>query len=272
MRASPMTANFVLADSATMLRRNLIHALRYPSVTLIVAVIPVIFYLMFVYVFGSTLGNGLPGASGSAAGGRDAYIAYVTPGVLLFGVIGGAQSTAIAVSMDMTTGIISRFRTMSIPRGAVLAGHVIGSVLQTLLMLVAVFAVSLLTGFRPTTGPISWLGAIGILALTAFALTWLSTALGLLAKSVEAASNMPMPLILLPFFGSAFVPTASMPPVVAWFAEHQPSTPITETVRGLLVGTDIGWSGLVAVGWCAVITLGSYLWAVRLYNRPRVVS
>jgi ABC-2 type transport system permease protein len=261
-----MTSSYVLADSAVMLRRNLIHAMRYPSLTLVVAVIPIIFYLIFVYVFGATLGNGLPGVEG----GRDAYIAYVVPGVLLFGVVGGTQTTAISVSMDMTSGIISRFRTMSIPRMAVLAGHVIGSVIQTMIGLAAVFAVALLTGFRPTTGPIEWLGAAGMLALAAFALTWLSTALGLVAKSVETASNLPMPLILLPFFGSAFVPTESMPPVVAFFAEHQPFTPITETVRGLLVGTPIGWSGVAAIAWCAVIALLSYLWAMRLYNRDPI--
>jgi ABC-2 type transport system permease protein len=249
-----------------MLRRNLIHAVRYPSVTLIVAVIPIIMYLMFVYVFGSTLGNGLP----RTIGGRDAYIAYVTPGILLFGVFGGAQSTAIAVSMDMTTGIISRFRTMSIPRAAVLAGHVVGAVIQTMLMLLAIFAVALLTGFRPTTGPMEWLGAFGILALASFALSWLSTALGLLARSVESASNMPMPLILLPFFGSGFVPTESMPDAVRWFAEYQPFTPINETVRGFLLGTEIGWSGVIAIAWCFALSLAAYLWALRLYNRDPI--
>jgi ABC-2 type transport system permease protein len=262
-----MTLGHVLADSGVMLRRNLVHALRYPSVTLIVGAIPIIMYLIFVYVFGSTLGNGLPGG----AGGRDAYIAYVTPGILLFGVIGGAQSTAIAVSMDKTS-VISRFRTMSIPRSAVLAGHVIGSVIQTLLTLVAVFGVALATGFRPTTGPIEWLGALALLALAALALTWLSTALGLVANSVEAASNMPMPLILLPFLGSGFVPTESMPGPMAFFAEHQPFTPINETLRGLLLGTPIGSDGLVALAWCAVITAAGYAWSLRLYARaPRSV-
>ena len=101
----------VFVDSATMLRRNLIHARRYPSVTVIVAAIPIVFYLLFVYVFGSTLGDGLPGASG----GREAYIAYVTPGILMLAIAGGSTATAISISMDMTTGIIARFRTMSIP-------------------------------------------------------------------------------------------------------------------------------------------------------------
>ena len=262
-----MTSTYLIADSATMLRRNLIHAWRYPSLTLLVAVIPVIFYLIFVYVFGSTLGNGLPG---SAGGGRDAYIAYVTPGILLLAVMGGTQSTAITVSMDMTTGIITRFRTMSIPRGAVLAGHVIGSMLLTLVQLVAVLAVAMLTGFRLTTGPMEWLAAIGLLALVTFAFTWLSIGFGLFAKTVESASNLPMPLILLPFFSSGFVPTDSMPGPVAWFAENQPFTPIIETLRGLLLGTPIGNSGLLAVGWCVVIGLGGYLWSMRLYNRDPI--
>lgn len=259
--------SLVLADSLTMLRRNLIHARRYPSLTLLVAAIPVILYLMFVYVFGSTLGDGLPGGAG---GGRDAYIAYLTPGILMVGIAGGVQSTAISMSMDMTQGIIARFRTMSIPRSAVVAGHVIGSVIQTMFGLVLVFAVAVITGFRPTTGPVEILGAVGMLALTTFALTWLAVALGLVTTSVETASNLPMPLILLPFFGSGFVPSESMPGVVGWFAEYQPFTPIIETVRGLLLGTSIGWSGAIAIGWCVAISVGGYLWAMRLYERDPI--
>ena len=98
-------------------------------------------------------------------------------------------------------------------------------------------------------------------------LTWLSTALGLSAKSVEAASNLPMPLILLPFFGSGFVPTESMPTVVRWFAEYQPFTPMIETLRGLLLGTEIGWSGPTAIGWCVALSILGCWWALRLYDR-----
>jgi ABC-2 type transport system permease protein len=233
----------LFADSATMLRRNLLHARRYPSVTLIVGAVPVIMYLLFVYVFGATL---------------------------LLGIVGGAQSTAISVSMDMTSGIISRFRTMSIPRAAVLAGHVIGSVVQTVATLLVVVGVALLTGFRPATGPVEWVAALGFVALVAFALTWLSTALGLSAQSVEAASNLPMPLILLPFFGSGFVPTESMPTVVRWFAEYQPFTPMIETLRGLLLGTEVGWNGPIAIGWCVALSILGSWWALRLYDRDPV--
>ena len=103
--------------------------------------------------------------------------------------------------------------------------------------------------------------------MTSFALSWLSVAMGLSTKTVEAASNLPMPLMLLPFFGSGFVPVESMPAGLRWFAENQPFTPIIETLRGLLTGTAIGSSGLVATAWCAGIALVGYLWARRNYER-----
>ena len=270
-----MTASqMVFADSATMLRRNLRRMRRYPSLTFFIAVIPVVFLLLFVFVLGGTLGAGLGGSAIGAAVGatggdaRAAYAAYVMPGILVITVAGAAQGTAIAVAMDMTGGIIARFRTMAIARASVLAGHVIGSVIQTLIALAIVFVVGLLIGFRPTTGPVEWLAALGFLTLTAFAITWLSLALGMAPRSVETASNLPMILILLPFLSSGFVPTASLPDGLAWIAENQPFTPIIETVRGLLLGTPIGNSGLVAVGWCLGISLLGYLWSRRLYERP----
>ena len=128
--------------------------------------------------------------------------------------------------------------------------------------------VALVVGFRPNAGVVEWLAATGLLAMIVFAITWLSVALGLWARSVESASNMPMPLILLPFLGSGFVLTATMPAGVRWFAEYQPFTPVTETLRGLLLGTAIGSSAaLQAVAWCAVITVAGFAWAMRLYDR-----
>ncbi|KAB1908715.1 ABC transporter permease [Micromonospora tulbaghiae] len=258
------TLAHTVGDSATMLRRNLKHAIRYPSLTAVVIALPVIFLLLFVYVFGGTLGDGL----GGVAGGRSAYVDYVTPGILLLAMTGAAQGTAISVAMDMTEGIVARFRTMSIARAAVLTGHVVGAVTQTLLGLVVVVGVALLVGFRPDAGPAQWLAAAGLLTLTAFAITWLSVALGMVPKSVESASNLPMPLMLLPFLGSGFVPTDSMPGWLAWFAEHQPFTPIMETLRGLLLAGPVdGGDALAAVAWCAGVSLLGYLWARRLYDR-----
>lgn len=252
-----------LRDSVTMLRRNFRHMVRYPSVTLLVVGLPVILLLLFVYVFGGTMGAGL----GAVSRGRAAYANYVAPGILLIAVAGVAQGTAIAVSMDMAEGIVARFRTMGISRGAVLTGHVLGSTIQTMAGLAVVVGVAVAVGFRPDAGPVEWMAAAGVLAMTTVAVTWLSVALGLVARSVESASNLPMPLMLLPFLGSGFVPTASMPAGFRWFAEYQPFTPVIQTIRGLLLGTAIGRNGWLAVAWCLVIAAVGYRWAMRRYDR-----
>jgi ABC-2 type transport system permease protein len=167
----------------------------------------------------------------------------------------------------MTAGIIARFRTMAIARVAVLAGHVVGSVIQAILATALVLVVAVVIGFRPTTAPAAWLAAGGLLVLAAVGIGWLSVALGLVSDSVETASNLPMFLMLLLFLSSGFVPAASMPGPLGWFAEHQPFTPIIETLRGLLLGTPIGDDGWIAVAWCLALSLAGYLWALRLYER-----
>ena len=257
------TLSYALADSVTMVRRQLTHMRRYPSLTLQLIGLPVLLLLLFVYVFGGTLGDGL----GTGAGGRGEYVDDVTPGILVIGIAAVAQGTAISVAMDMTEGIVARFKTMAIARVSVLTGHVVGAMAQTFLAVAVVLAVALAVGFRPDAGAMEWLVATGVLALLGLALTWLSVALGLVSKTVEGASNLPMPLMFLPFLGSGFVPTDSMPAGVRWFAEYQPFTPVMETLRGLLLGTEIGGSGMAAVAWLAGITLVSYLWARKLYNR-----
>ena len=259
-----------LRDSATMLRRNLTRMLRYPSMTVLLVGMPIVFLLLFVYVFGGTLGAGLGGPVHGGAGGRAAYANYVAPAIILMTITAAVQGTAISIAMDMTEGIIARFRTMHIARVSVLTGHVLGSVLQAMFSLAIVIGVALLVGFRPTAGLGGWLAAAGFLVVVTFALVWLSVALGQVSKTVEAASNLPMPLVLLPFLGSGFVPTDSMPAGLRWFAEYQPFTPIIETLRGLLLGKPIGHNAWIALGWCAVIALGGYLWSKRLFNRePR---
>ncbi|HEX2470156.1 MAG TPA: ABC transporter permease, partial [Candidatus Limnocylindrales bacterium] len=182
-------------------------------------------------------------------------------------VAGAAQGTAISVAMDMSEGIIARFRTMAIARVSVLTGHVVGSLIQTLIAIAVVLGIALALGFGPTAGPLEWVAAIGLLTMATYAMIWLAVALGLVSKNVETASNLPMPLIILPFLGSGFVPTDSMPPAMQWFAENQPFTPIMETLRGLLMGTEIGDSALLAVAWCVVLALAGYLWARAAFNR-----
>jgi ABC-2 type transport system permease protein len=135
----------------------------------------------------------------------------VVPGIILLAVAGAAQGTAISVAMDMSEGIIARFRTMGISRASVLTGHVFGSTIQTMLGLAVVFGVAVAIGFRPDAVPVEWIAAFGVLAMITLALTWFSVALGLVSKNVEVASNLPMPLLLLPFLGSGFVPTRCRP-------------------------------------------------------------
>ncbi|WP_370179262.1 ABC transporter permease [Rhodococcus wratislaviensis] len=257
------TIGYALTDSATMLRRSLRHMIRYPSMTVILVGMPIVLLLLFVYVFGGTLGAGL----GDPAGGRGAYVDYVAPGIILMTVASAAQGTAISVATDMTEGIIARFRTMAIARVSVLTGHVIGSMIQTLISLVVVVGVAVLIGFRPTAALGEWVAAMAVLALFTFALTWLSVAFGLVSKRIETASNLPMVLVLLPFLGSGFVPTDSMPAGLRWFAEYQPFSPVIETVRGLLLGGPIGSSEALAIAWSVGIALFGYLWAQRLFNR-----
>jgi ABC-2 type transport system permease protein len=258
-----MTAADAARDTATMVRRNLRHMQRYPALAVMLVLLPVVFLLLFVVVFGSTLGDGL----GGATGGRAAYVNYVTPAIILITVASGATATAISVAADMTEGIIDRFRTMAIWRPSVLAGHVLGSMIQTLVASVVVVAVAVLVGFRPRAGTLQWLATLGVLAMITLALTWLSVALGLVARNVETASNTPMFLLLLPFLGSGFVPTRSMPAGLRLFATYQPFTAFTDTLRGLLTGGAVGHPAAVSAAWCVAITVAGYLWAVGRYNR-----
>ncbi|MGW2330309.1 ABC transporter permease [Streptomyces sp. NPDC001700] len=253
------TLAYAVHDSMTMLRRNLKHAIRYPAVGFGSAMTPILMLLLFVYAFGDSIGAGM-------GGDRDAYLTYLTPGIIIMGVAAGSMSTSVAVCSDMTEGIINRFRTMSITRSSFMTGHVIGSVIQTMVCAVLVVGVALAVGFRSDATPLEWLAATGLLAAIAFAVTWLSAALGLISKTVESASNKPLLVQFLPFLGSAFVPADSMSPGLRWFAEYQPFTPMTETLRGLLSGSAIGDSGWISLAWCAGITLVGYLWSRSLFN------
>jgi ABC-2 type transport system permease protein len=258
----------VVADAITMLRRNLLHIVRYPGLSVFTIVGPVVLLLFFVFVFGGTLGAGLPGAG--PVGGREAYVAYVIPGILMLTVVGSVGGTATTVAMDMTEGITARFRTMAISRAAVLAGHVLGNTIQAIIAVTLVLGVGLLIGFHPTAGPVEWIAAAGLIVLVAYAITWLGVAMGMQAKSVETATNWPLLLTFLPFLGSGFVPTESMPEWMQWFAQYQPFTPLIEAIRGLLLGTPLGWSPVLAVGWCVVIAVAGYAWSMTIYERKSV--
>ncbi|MFF9853035.1 ABC transporter permease [Streptomyces litmocidini] len=256
------TLSLAARDTATMLRRNLLHARRYPSLTLNLLLTPVMLLLLFVYVFGDTMSAGLGG------GDRSDYIAYLVPGLLLMTIGSTTIGTAVSVSNDMTEGIIARLRTMAIHRGSVITGHVIGSVLQSVISVVLVGAVGAAIGFRSTDATaLEWLAALGLLVLFALALTWIAVGMGMVSPNAEAASNNALPLIFLPLVSSTFVPIDAMP---GWFqpiAEYQPFTPAIETLRGLLLGTEIGHNGWLALAWCLALATLGHLWTKKVFDR-----
>jgi len=260
--ARPSRISLAVRDSSTMLRRNLLHARRYPSLTLNLLLTPVMLLLLFVYIFGDAMSAGLGGGAD-----RSDYIAYLVPGLLLMTIGSTTIGTAVSVSTDMTEGIIARFRTMAIHRGSVLIGHVIGSVLQCVMSVVLVGAVAVAIGFRSTDATVlEWVAAFGLVTLFALALTWIAVGMGLVSPSAEAASNNAMPLIFLPLISSTFVPLHTMP---GWFqpiAEYQPFTPAIETLRGLLLGTPIGHNGWLAIAWCVGLAVLGYFWSASKFN------
>ncbi|WP_326604912.1 ABC transporter permease [Streptomyces sp. NBC_01799] len=256
------TLSLAVRDSNTMLRRNLLHARRYPSLTLNLLLTPVMLLLLFVYIFGDVMSAGIGGTD------RSDYIAYIVPGILMMTIGGTVIGTAVSVSTDMNEGIIARFRTLAIHRGSVLIGHVIGSLLQCITSVVLVGAVAVAIGFRSTGAtPLEWLAALGLLTLFSLALTWIAVGMGMASPNAEAAANSAQPLILLPLISSAFIPADTMP---GWFqpiAEYQPFTPAIETLRGLLLGTEIGNNGWITIAWCIGLAVLGYRWSTTAFNR-----
>jgi len=262
------TLSLATRDSATMLRRSLRHTIRYPVMIIVSLAVPVLILLLFVGVLGGALNAGINTGTHGAS-----YADYIVPGILVMTVGYGASTTAMSVNRDMTEGIIARFRTMAIARSSVLTGHVVAALLRTMASVGLVIGVALLLGFRSSCGPVGWIAALGLTALIVLALSWLAAAVGLAARNAEGTSSFTLIVQLLPFISSAFVPTGSMSGAVRWFAQHEPFTPIIDTLRGLLTGTAIGDSGTIAVAWCLVLTLVGYLWARSLFKRdPRPAS
>ncbi|TNC29485.1 ABC transporter permease [Amycolatopsis alkalitolerans] len=249
------TVSGPLTDAAIMLRRNVKHTLRNPVAIFNAILFPVVMMLIFVYVYG-----------GAFSVGAD-YIDYATPGMLMMAVSYGLSATATAVSEDMTKGVINRFKVMDVSRGAVLTGHVVSTVVRTLVALAAIIGVAFLLGFRPSATFPQWLAVIGILVLTVFAVSWLTIAFGLAAKTLESAGFATVPLIMLPFLSSAIVPADKMGPGIRQFAEYQPFTPIIETLRGLFNGTPSAGYAIAAIAWCVGIAVVGYAWARAKFTK-----
>lgn len=250
----PKPASFT-ATNLIFIGRSLRHSLRNVEALIMAIMLPILLMLLFTYVFGGAIDP-----SGD-------YVNYVVPGIILLCAGFGSSSTAVDVATDMTNGIIDRFRTMPIRSVSVVAGHVAASLARNLLATCIVIGVALLVGFRPSAGAWEWIAALGVIVLFILTYTWLFAAIGLVTGSPSAASGYGFALLFLPYLSSAFVPTNTMPSWLQGFANHQPITPVIETIRGLLAGTPIGDNGWWAIGWCAAILLIALVWCAIAFRR-----
>ncbi|MEV6928618.1 ABC transporter permease [Dactylosporangium sp. NPDC051485] len=216
--------------------------------------LPVMLMIVFVYLFGGAIRTGTE------------YVTYVVPGVMLLCVSFGSAMTAVAVANDLKEGIVDRFRTLDVGGAAMLSGHVLASLVRNVVSSALVLAVAVAIGFRPKAGAGQWLAAAGILVLTIAAVSWLSAALGLLAGSAEAASGYTFAITFLPYASSAFVPIDTMPSWLRGFAGNQPVTPITESLRGLLLDQPVGQAPWRAVAWCIGLVIVAIVAAAALFR------
>lgn len=247
---------YFFSDTSVLLGRSLRHITRSMDTIITTTLMPVGFLLLFVYVFGGAIHTG-----------SDSYVGYLLPGILIITIASGISYTAFRLFLDMQSGIFERFQSMPIARSSVLWAHVLTSLVANMVSVAVVVLVGLAMGFRSGAGVLQWLAVTGILLLLTLALTWIAVIPGLTAKSADGASAFAYPLIFLPFISSAFVPTATMPGPVRWFAENQPVTSIVDSIRNLLAQQPVGTDIWVALAWCVGILVVAYFFAMGAYRK-----
>jgi len=256
-----MSIAYTVSDTGVMITRCLRRSLRDPEAFFTALMLPIVLMLLFVYVFGGAL----------STDGK--YVEYVVPGLIVLCAGFGAGTTATAVATDMTSGIVDRFRSMPVSGSSILVGHVAASLARNLLATALVIGVGLGIGWRPAASPLNWAAAAGMIVLFVLALSWLAAGVGLLARSAEAANSLSIVLMFLPYVSTAFVPARTMPAALRDFAEHQPFTPIIETMRGLWMGqtstgVTVAHKAWLAIAYCVAIlavsvTAASWLFRYR---------
>jgi len=246
-----------LTDAVAVAKRNIIGMIRRPQLLGFVTIQPVLFVLMFRYVFGGSIR--IPGVS---------YTNYLMAGIFVTTVLFGAQNTAIGMAEDLHNGLLERFRSLVMARSAVLAGRVLADAVRNLFVIVLMLGVGYLVGFRLHTSLAALVAATGMLLLFGFAMSWVTALLGLAAKSAEAAAAAALPLtVLLTFPSSAFLLTGSLPGPLRAYADHQPLTATVNTVRPLLLGGPTASYAAAAVIWCLGIVAVFAPLSVLRYRR-----
>ena len=252
-----------LRDTWTMTKRSLRHIVRSPDTIITVAAMPVALMLLFVYVFGGSFGRVF-------RNGPVSYIDFIVPGVVAMTVVSGIAYAAVRLSMDMQKGIITRFRTMPIAPASVLSGQAFSSLLSNLFSVLPVMTVGVAVGFRSHAGAAAWMTFVALTVAT----TWLALMFGLMARTVEGAGSFSYILLLLVFVSPGFAPTSSMSAPVRAFADHQPMTPVVETMRSLILYGHAGAVAWEAFAWCAGLLAACYaasLWLFRARRERMVV-
>jgi ABC transporter DrrB family efflux protein len=248
---------WTLADALVLAKRHLIQIPRIPEELVFATIQPVMFVLLFRYVFGGAIV-----VSGTS------YVNYLMAGIFAQTVIFGATSTGIGLATDLQRGLVDRFRSLPMAKSAVLTGRTLSDLVRNTFVVLVMWTVGLLVGFRPQGPFISWVAAGGVLLLTSFAFSWISATIGLLVRSVEAAQSAGFIwLFPLTFASSAFVPTQGMPGWLRTFAEHQPVSLIVNAVRGLLLNQPDATTIWQALAWCVGILLVFIPLAVWAYGR-----
>lgn len=229
-----------LNDTGVLIVRSLKHIIKNPDQLMGLTIQPVMFMLLFGYVFG-----------GAIETGGIKYINFLVPGILIQMAAFGATTTSLSVAADIKRGIVDRFKSLPMVSSAVMTGHVTADLVRNVVSATIMIGVALLMGFRPEANFSEWLIIVGVVLLFTFAFSWLSAILGLLAKSVEAVQWMSFLIVFpLTFASAAFVPTASMPGALRAFAENQPITHVIEAIRALMLGAPVGSHVWLAVAWC----------------------
>jgi ABC-2 type transport system permease protein len=249
----------LFSETWTMTTRSLRHIVRSPDTIITVVAMPVALMLLFVYVFGGSFGHVF-------STGPVKYIDFIVPGVVAMTVVSGIAYTAVRLSMDMQRGMVSRFRTMPIASSSILSGHAVSSLLSNLFSVLLIVLIALLVGFRSHATVVEWLLFVALTGLFTLATTWLAIMFGLLAKTVEGAASFSYILLLLVFVSPSFAPTTSMSAPVRAFAEHQPLTPIVDTMRSLLVYGHAGNNAWAAFAWCGGLLAVCYVAALRFFG------
>lgn len=236
---------FAFSDTFVLIMRSLRHIFKNLDQILSIVISPVMFMLLFRYVFGGAIDTG-----------GTTYVNFLVAGILVQTLAFGANTTALSVANDLKQGIIERLKTLPIVSSGVLMGHVVADLVRNVLSSIVMIGIALLVGFRPEASFIDWLHILALVLVFTFAFSWLSAIMGLIAKSVEATQWIGFVIVFpLTFASSAFVPTEGMPAGLRFFAENQPVTHVIEAIRALMNGTDIGNHGTLATLWCVGFAL-----------------